>query len=94
MATILVNRVPPPYGIDFGASALQMTLLASAVPASNRNALHVIAPLTGPALSVIREAALPGKMTKDNWIATIAPGAVGVLGAAILGFMQYGSKRK
>jgi hypothetical protein len=87
-------RIPKPYGVDFAGSALQMTLATSAVPAANRNAFHVLAPLSASALGLVREAALPGKMTKDNWIATIAPGAAGLIGAGILAFMHFGSKRK
>jgi hypothetical protein len=88
------TRIRKPYGIDFAASALQATLAASAVPAGSRNLFHVLAPLSAAALGAVREAALPGDMTKENWKATIAPAAAGVIGAGVLAFMHFGSKRK
>ncbi len=83
-----------PYGIDFAAAALQTTLAASAVPTGSRNLFHVLAPLAPAALGTIREAVLPGKMEKDNWLNSIAPIAAGVLGAGILAFMHLGTRRK
>jgi hypothetical protein len=93
MATQTVHHSRP-YGIDFAASGIQMALAASAVPAANRNLFHVLAPLSAAAAGAIREAALPGDMTKQNWLATIAPAAAGLLGFGVLAFMHFGSKRK